>query len=494
MNSRTFTLANESATATIELGKETLVSECFDVGFQFEDEDQLAQRLDASEAKKRKGKRLGRLTYSFQTADRLNDNRRIYPSEVVKPAMDALAARVAKARVFGRLDHPGPFEEDSLRVTFRDAAVMVVEASMPNDTDVKVVLDILDNEHGRQLRSVMDVGGNPGTSQRAVAIWRDPTDEERERFKIPENEFAVVADALRLITYDVVSEPGFDDADRAAVTEHKTAKGDSIMELADLQAKHPSLYQQVLLAGRTEAEAGFEARLTEAREAGKAEGVASANETVTTDLEGEKTKNAELIAVFESLKPKLVELGVVNEKITDAEAAGRIATLEAKVEKLETDLTAANEAKTAAENAANEAKSRVTAFETLRKVSAQYAKHPHHNHILMQVDAKMKATPGMTEQQAMEAAAAVDAFIKQIAPQGAAATPPATPPGTPPVAPANDSVTPPTPTGSFFGSVEALLHPANPQAGSGGGDPANEGNEQTKAAGNVFGAQLPAIM
>lgn len=371
--------------------------------------------------------RLGRLTWEFQTADTINRNRRLYPAAVCAIALEEFASRTKKNIVFGNLDHPSIFDMDSLIVRLSDAAVKIVEATL-DGTNVRVVADILDNEKGRQLASILKVEGNPGVSQRALARWRDPTDEEREKYGIPDDEFVDVAEALRLITYDVVSEPGFRDAEGATVTEHND-RGVNAMKPDELKAKHPELYDLIFKAGKAAGveTVDVEAAVTTAIEARKPELIKEATEPLTTKITEIEAERQNAVESLTALKPLMVSLGIVNEQITDAEAATKVATAEARVTSLEgenkelKDKVAALEAKVA------EAGRGTRIRAALEKVSAKYADHQAHDKIVTRTaDLKIE-----DEEKALEAAAQIAAFIEDVNPALKGKKDPNTPPEAP---------------------------------------------------------------
>jgi len=358
---------------------EELACEVFQGRVGFKTEEELV-----TEGVKANSGRLGRMTFEFTTANVLNGNRRIYPTEVFQLALAGLVERIKRDVVFGNLDHPSIWDPESLIIKLSDAAVKLVEAKMTSDEDIKLILDILDNKHGAQLVSVLKVKGNPGVSQRAMAAWRDPTEAERERFKIPENEFVRVAEVLRLITYDIVSEPGFHDADGATVTEHR--KGDPPMKLTIeiIKAQAPEVFAALVAEAKTVAEASLEQEIEERKPKIVEEAVASVNE----ELEKATSQNESTIKALEALKPTMVALGIVNEQITDTEAAARVATAEAEVATLKGEKAALETqlADLQKKVDASEAKDRVV--EGIRAVSKQFKGDPFHDQIVRQVAAE----------------------------------------------------------------------------------------------------------
>lgn len=344
------------------------------------------EAISADEAKKG-SKRLGRMTYEFRMADTVNRNRRIYPSEVVKVAVNEMQDRISKNRVMGRLDHPDPWEMSALMVTLSEAVVKIVSVEMASDTDIKVVADVLNNEYGRQLVSIIEAGGNPGISQRATASWRDATDEERAQYQIPEDAYIVVAETLRLITYDIVSEPGFGDADQPTVTEAKGAVMDlSNLTLETLKAGRPDIVRTIMASGAAEAKSEVEKQIAEAVEAKRPEIVAEAEKAAKVKVEEANAKRDKAIEALKAVKPALEALGIVNEKITDAEAAAKNATLEAQVKTLESTIAEKDKVIAAHEAKSTAAEAESNRFKGVKAVSEAYREHPQHDLIIKTVD------------------------------------------------------------------------------------------------------------
>lgn len=428
----------------------------------------------ADEAKKNKG-RLGRCTYEFESAGTLNRNRRIYPEAVFKVAVDGLRPEVDARRVLGRLDHPDPWDPDSLIVTVRDGAVLIQSVEMVSDTRVRVVADVLDNPHGRQLISVIEAGGNPGISQRGWASWRDATDDERARYGIPKGQYVAVADTLRLITYDIVSSPGFNDADKPAVTEGKGAVDMSDLSnitLEQLKAGNPQIAQKLIAEGRAAASGELEQRVAAAVEAKKPELVAEANKAAEAKVAEANAQREKAVKALEAMKPALVELGVVNEKITDAEAAGKIATLEAKVTQL-TEAVADRDGKIKAlTDAMEKATLETTRVRAIEQVSQTYRQsHPKlHDLIVTEVG---ENTGWKTAEEALAIAKRTCDLLSKV-------------PGAGQGAPAGETQQP------FY--KRFLTNPtASAEAASGGGQPSQGGSDQSLAIEQFLGMPTGAF-
>lgn len=292
--------------------------------------------------------RLGRLIYTYQMCDALNRNNRIYPQDICVEALDLLQERIKKKVVTGEVDHP-TWLRSTGGIALREAAVKITKAAL-SGANITVEMDILPTEHGEHLESVLRGGVNPGVSQRAIGIWRYPTDADKERYSLPDNSGAEIYEYLRIITFDVVAEPGFADASNPTVTENQ--QQGAIMTPEEIKAKFPQAYEAIHNAGKIVgvAEGKASVNVNEAITAATPDIVKKATETLNTELTSTKTKLEKATKALEGFKPVLTELGIVNEQITDAQARSQVQALEAKNTELATKLaTAESVAKTASD-------------------------------------------------------------------------------------------------------------------------------------------------
>lgn len=396
-----------------KIGVEQIVSDAFEVSGLYQTEEEV---MEATGAKQKRKGRLGRLTWEFDSADTLNQNRRVYPTRVFRAAVEALAVRVAKNVVFGNVDHPCQFDPDSMVIKLHDVGVKVVEAKMLDDKRMRVTCDILDNPHGQQLSSVLAADGNPGVSQRAVALFHEATETEIVQYAIPEGMYAVVADVLRIATYDVVSEAGFKDAHGAVVTENK---GSPTMTRDELKAKFPDLYNAIhseaVNEGKTLGLKDLETQVAAAVEQRKPQIVADAIKPVTEKLTAAEGENTELRTTLAAIKPVMEKLGLVNEKITDKDAAAMVATSQAKQVALEAELAASKDREKAATEANLSLKRAQEMRDAMEAVSKAYEKHPAHDKILTMTRDAMKKH-SLSADKAMETAKGIVDLIHDLNP------------------------------------------------------------------------------
>lgn len=106
--------------------------------------------------------------------------------------------RVECRDVLGMIEHPTD-ERDFLRTPYDKAAVVCVRAWVEND-EPWIVLGLLNNEAGNNIKALVEVGHRPGCSTRAFG---DYSQDEVSSF--------VSEEGFKLIGWDVVRSPNFED-------------------------------------------------------------------------------------------------------------------------------------------------------------------------------------------------------------------------------------------------------------------------------------------
>lgn len=364
--------------------------------------------------------RLARMTWEFQCLDTVGKNRRIYPEELFKTSATLLNSEAARGRVYGRLDHPSEWDPKQHYVTLSDAAIKLVSIEVVKPKTVRVVADVADNEHGRQLISLLEVEGDVSISQRALVLWGTPTKEEEVAYGLEEGQVIDIARALRLITYDAVGQPGFDSAGTPTVTEseHMTAKE----MLAKFRTDNPEaaalIKSEIDGAVKTALEAekaSMATAIATAVEAAKPTIATEATKTLQADLAAAQKKVADLTKVVDTLQPALSQL--TGKAETEATKAATLAT--EKAEKLEKDLKAANEALATAQTELKAIKDKheilhaaAEAAKIAAKVRETYKDHKFKNQILASIEGI--ATEAEALQAAARKAAEIDAVYAAI--------------------------------------------------------------------------------
>lgn len=135
----------------------------------------------------------------FGEIDKKNRNNRIYTEEEYLPQIEALQAKIKSAKLLGELDHPQTFD-----VSLKNVSHVIEELTYDKDTkQVKGKIRLLDTEAGRQAKALVDAGVPLQISSRAAG-----TVESNGTVKIKQ-----------LFTYDLVADPGFENAELKRVNE-----------------------------------------------------------------------------------------------------------------------------------------------------------------------------------------------------------------------------------------------------------------------------------
>jgi hypothetical protein len=371
--------------------------ECFEITLI--DDTKAFEALTAAEKKGR----LARLTYEFECMDTVGHNRRIYPRAIWAEAARNLDVQCQKGRVWGRNDHPDPWDWNCSIPTMADAAVRIVKVeAVPDTKKARVVVDVLDNEFGRQLMSLKAVGGDLCISQRGFADWQEATSEQKALYGVREQDDLVIATGLRLITYDMVSQPGFETAGNPT---SESSRGTPPMKTAlEVRTALPAVAAELIEEGRKSVDVP---KLTsEAIAAEKPKIVEEATKPLKADLAKKDESIDALKKAFETIKPALVASGIAFETVSDAQLKARAEAAESKVTTLEATVKDLQTKLTAAESTVNTYKAKEAAEAALKPVREKYGKSVYAEQIL-------KACDGATdEKKALELAAAKVAEIK----------------------------------------------------------------------------------
>lgn len=125
----------------------------------------------------------------LQKADTLNQNGRIYPSNVLEREVRNYQKFIVENRAMGELDHP-----DTSVVNLKNVSHIVREAHLESGTVIGSI-EILNTPSGQILQSLIESGVKLGISSRGVGSTRKQGD------------YYVVQDDFQLICWDMVSEP-----------------------------------------------------------------------------------------------------------------------------------------------------------------------------------------------------------------------------------------------------------------------------------------------
>ena len=135
----------------------------------------------------------------FGEIDKKNKNNRIYTESEYLPQIEALQAKIKSSKLLGELDHPTNFD-----VSLKNVSHVIEELTYDKETkQVKGRIKLLDTEAGRQAKALVDAGVPLQISSRAAGAV-----ESNGTVKIKQ-----------LFTYDLVADPGFENAELTRVNE-----------------------------------------------------------------------------------------------------------------------------------------------------------------------------------------------------------------------------------------------------------------------------------
>jgi methyl-accepting chemotaxis protein len=135
----------------------------------------------------------------FGEIDKKNRNQRIYTESEYLPQIEALQAKIKSSKLLGELDHPKEFD-----VSLKNVSHIIEDLTYDKDSkQVRGRIRLLDTDAGRQAKALVDAGVPLQISSRAAgAVREDGTVQIKQLF-----------------TYDLVADPGFENAELKRVNE-----------------------------------------------------------------------------------------------------------------------------------------------------------------------------------------------------------------------------------------------------------------------------------
>lgn len=135
----------------------------------------------------------------FGEIDVKNKNQRIYSEDEYVPQIEALQNKIKSGKLLGELDHPSQFD-----VSLKNVSHVIEDLFYEKETkQVKGRIRLLDTDAGRQAKALVDAGVPLQISSRAAGAV-----ESNGKVKIKQ-----------LFTYDLVADPGFENAELKRVNE-----------------------------------------------------------------------------------------------------------------------------------------------------------------------------------------------------------------------------------------------------------------------------------
>lgn len=238
-----------------------------------------------------------------QRADYVNQNRRIYPKELLQREVGRLQPLLAERRVLGLLDHPSFWTGPSA-----ERIALVFTKLEMSGTEVRFEADLIDTEAGQTVTRLVRAGIPIGVSSRGYVMG----DEAPQIIDLDGTEVVVMPNSFQLEGFDVVLEPSVDGAEIKKFIEELLKE----QTLDAVRKTHPELFS-VMKPEADEDSAGSVLLSTELL----------TNVVNTTNLNiGESALEPNTNEQVRELEARIAELTGVQTRLTTAEA--RITELE----------------------------------------------------------------------------------------------------------------------------------------------------------------------
>jgi methyl-accepting chemotaxis protein len=147
-----------------------------------------------------------------------NKNNRIYDESEYVPQIKALQEKIKSGKLLGELDHPSNFD-----ISLKNASHVIENLEYDNTTrQVKGRIRLLNTTAGREAKALVDAGIPIHISSRAAGVV-----ENNGHVKIK-----------KLFTYDLVADPGFENAELKRVNESYGIADDENISIFELPSNY----------------------------------------------------------------------------------------------------------------------------------------------------------------------------------------------------------------------------------------------------------------
>ena len=153
----------------------------------------------------------------FGQIDQKNKNNRIYTEAEYVPQIEALQAKIKASKLLGELDHPAQFD-----ISLKNVSHVIEDLTYDKESkQVRGRIKLLDTDAGRQAKALVDAGVPLQISSRAAGAV-----EANGQVKIKQ-----------LFTYDLVADPGFENAELKRVNESYGYENDGLLSIYEINKK-----------------------------------------------------------------------------------------------------------------------------------------------------------------------------------------------------------------------------------------------------------------
>lgn len=160
----------------------------------------------------------------FGELDKKNRNNRIYTAEEYLPQIESLQEKIKSSKLLGELDHPQKFD-----ISLKNVSHVIEELYFDKESkQIKGRIRLLDTDAGRQAKALVDSGIPLHISSRAAGVV-----ESDGKVKIKQ-----------LFTYDLVADPGFENAELARVNESYGLAEDDLIQIYEFKGGAADLLEK----------------------------------------------------------------------------------------------------------------------------------------------------------------------------------------------------------------------------------------------------------
>jgi hypothetical protein len=161
----------------------------------------------------------------FGELDKKNRNNRIYTAEEYLPQIESLQAKINSSKLLGELDHPQKFD-----ISLKNVSHVIEELYFDKESkQIRGRIRLLDTDAGRQAKALVDSGIPLHISSRAAGVV-----ESDGKVKIKQ-----------LFTYDLVADPGFENAELARVNESYGLDANDLIQIYEIKGEADLLENKI---------------------------------------------------------------------------------------------------------------------------------------------------------------------------------------------------------------------------------------------------------
>lgn len=213
-----------------------------------------------------------------------NVNNRVYTEKEYLPHLEYLQKKIRNGNLIGELDHP-----DKFTISLKNASHVIESLEYDKSTrTVRGRIKILNNENGMNVRKMLDSGVHLSISSRAAG----KVNEDRS------------VSLKKIFTYDIVADPGFDNAGLTRINESLGFDSDGDVQIYDMSHMSPDMLKLLIEDDSNGVEVGEI----------KSETVAEWSEHIQQEITSLKARldnggiNEELSTTIEELRSKVAVL------------------------------------------------------------------------------------------------------------------------------------------------------------------------------------------